>query len=247
MLGRCSAAKFLRRSSVESLLRVCCWLGRKWKRRRSRQLSNESFLSLSFLLYMSCASSVEGGEEEKKMPMCFTPSLFLVAASSFSLQPPPPPPLSPPAETQSFFSQAEHAEKDLLLFLFLLVTFFFSWRRNLDRAEKFPSSSSFLFSLLAQQRDFRFFLLLLPNHQRWRAKWKLSRNICASHTRFFLHVWAPMCTLGRRLVAKFLRRISVGSLLGVRCWLGSCNKRWEEEREREREREKEGAERNDEG
>ncbi len=58
-----------------------------------------------------------------------------------------------------------------------------------------------------------------PNHQGWHAKWKLSRNMHALHTRF--------CTFGRRLVSsvgdyqqKFLHRSSGGSLLRVRCWLG---------------------------
>ncbi len=35
-----------------------------------------------------------------------------------------------------------------------------------------------------------------------------------------LLVWVPICVLCRCLVAKFLRRSSVGSLLTMRCWLG---------------------------
>ena len=37
----------------------------------------------------------------------------------------------------------------------------------------------------------------------------------------FSHVCAPLCLLSRRLVTKFLLRSSGGSLLRVRCWLGS--------------------------
>ena len=50
-------------------------------------------------------------------------------------------------------------------------------------------------------------------------KWKLSRNMYTSHARFLL-VLAPICKRSRCLLTKFLHRISVGSLLRVRCWLG---------------------------
>ena len=61
----------------------------------------------------------------------------------------------------------------------------------------------------------------LPSHQWWHAKWKLSRNMHTLHTRF--------CTFGSDLLAQsvlikkksFCIGSSVGSLLRVRCWLGS--------------------------
>ena len=64
-------------------------------------------------------------------------------------------------------------------------------------------------------------LVVVPNHQRWHAKWKLSWNMHTLHTRF-LHVWRRFAMLSRCLVTKFRHRSSVGSLLRVRCWLGRC-------------------------
>ncbi len=43
--------------------------------------------------------------------------------------------------------------------------------------------------------------------------------MCTLHARF-LHVWCPVCMLSRCSLTKFLHRSSVGSLLGVHCWLG---------------------------
>ena len=51
---------------------------------------------------------------------------------------------------------------------------------------------------------------IVPNHQRWPAKWK--------HARFGT---LQICMLSRCLATKFLRQSSVGSLLRVSCWLGS--------------------------
>ena len=58
-----------------------------------------------------------------------------------------------------------------------------------------------------------------PNHQRWHAKWTISRNMYTLLTRF-LHVWHRFCMLSRCLSTKYLHRNSVGSLLRVRCRLG---------------------------
>ncbi len=66
--------------------------------------------------------------------------------------------------------------------------------------------------------------LLRPNHQRWYAKWKLSRNMHVLHTRF-LHVKVPTCKLSRWLTTKIsasgLRRKFVKSVLfgWECCWL----------------------------
>ncbi len=60
----------------------------------------------------------------------------------------------------------------------------------------------------------------IPNHQRWYAKWKLSRNMYTLRTRFLARL-APICMLSRCSLTKFLHWSSGGSLLRVRCWLGS--------------------------
>ncbi len=59
-----------------------------------------------------------------------------------------------------------------------------------------------------------------PNHQRWHAKWKLSRNMYTLQTSF--------CTFGANLHAQsvIIDKISGGGaqsevLLRVRCWLGT--------------------------
>ncbi len=52
-------------------------------------------------------------------------------------------------------------------------------------------------------------------------KWKLSQNVHTLHTRFFWHVLAPTCMLGRCLSTKFLHQSSGGSLLRACCWLGA--------------------------
>ena len=61
----------------------------------------------------------------------------------------------------------------------------------------------------------------LPDHQWWYGKWKLSWN---TYYTLHVHVVAPLaqiCMLSRCLVTKFQHRSSAGSLLRVRCWLGS--------------------------
>ncbi len=63
---------------------------------------------------------------------------------------------------------------------------------------------------------------------RWHAKWKLSWN---TQYTFFMHVFGATSSLYAESVAltdkKFLRRSSVGSLLNVRCWLGTgSNNLW---------------------
>ncbi len=45
---------------------------------------------------------------------------------------------------------------------------------------------------------------------------------CAQCTHVFAR-FAPICTLSPCLSTKFLHRRSVGSLLRVRCWLGTCS------------------------
>ena len=57
---------------------------------------------------------------------------------------------------------------------------------------------------------------MVPNHQRWKLSW----NIHTLHTRFFSRL-APIFMLSRCLLTKFLHRSAVGSLLRVRCWLGT--------------------------
>ncbi len=73
----------------------------------------------------------------------------------------------------------------------------------------------------SRHAEFRkvFFFFDLPNHERWHAKWNLSRNTYTLHTRF-LHVLVPTCMLSQCLLAKFLHRSSVRSLLKVHCRLG---------------------------
>ncbi len=59
----------------------------------------------------------------------------------------------------------------------------------------------------------------LPNQHRRYAKMEAqSEHVHVAFT--FLHVWAPICKLSRRLFAKFPHRSSLGSLLRVHCWLG---------------------------
>ena len=48
-----------------------------------------------------------------------------------------------------------------------------------------------------------------------------SECVQVAHT--FLHVWHQSVGSVDALLTKFLHRILVGSLLGVRCWLGTCN------------------------
>ncbi len=48
-----------------------------------------------------------------------------------------------------------------------------------------------------------------------------SVGICARCVTRYLHVWRPICMLGRCSVTKFLHLTSGGSLLRVRCWLGN--------------------------
>ncbi len=60
---------------------------------------------------------------------------------------------------------------------------------------------------------------LAPNHQRWYAKWKLSRNMYTMHTRF--RTFGTDFQAQSELIdKKFLHRSSVGNLLRVHCWLG---------------------------
>ena len=59
----------------------------------------------------------------------------------------------------------------------------------------------------------------LPNQQWWHAKMEAqSEYVHTAHT-FFARL-APICVLSRCLLTKILHRSSLGSLLGVRCWLG---------------------------
>ncbi len=58
-----------------------------------------------------------------------------------------------------------------------------------------------------------------PNQQRWHAKCQLSWNTYALPKRVFACL-APICTLSRCLLTKFLQQSSGGSLLRVCCWLG---------------------------
>ncbi len=98
-------------------------------------------------------------------------------------------------------------------------------RRRRTNAETLPSFLTFLTHHAEEPRDWIGLLdeshHLLPNHQRWCAKRKLSRNTYTLHTRF--------CEFGHGFVMpgrclykqKLLHRSSVGSLLRVRCWLGT--------------------------
>ena len=63
-------------------------------------------------------------------------------------------------------------------------------------------------------------MMYIPTNQGW--KWKLRRNMRTLRTPFFCTFGAPTCMLSRWLLnQKFLHRSSPGSLLRVRCWLGS--------------------------
>ncbi len=52
MLSRCFAAKFLRRSSVRSLLRVRCWLGRRGRSEREKR--RKKFFFWKVQLFLLC-------------------------------------------------------------------------------------------------------------------------------------------------------------------------------------------------
>ncbi len=70
-------------------------------------------------------------------------------------------------------------------------------------------------------REKKFLVGSYPTSKRRYAKWKLSRNIYALHTRFFARL-APIRNARSVTSDKISAyRSSVGSLLRVRCWLGS--------------------------
>ena len=55
-----------------------------------------------------------------------------------------------------------------------------------------PGTTHILYKRLTSLFKYR-----LPNHQRWSAKWKLSRNVYALHARFFGHVrHRIVCSVG---------------------------------------------------
>ena len=62
-------------------------------------------------------------------------------------------------------------------------------------------------------------LFSLPNQQRWHAKWKLSRNAYATHSRlctFCVNSQAPSVLIDKISASELSRKL----ILRVRCWLG---------------------------
>ncbi len=93
-------------------------------------------------------------------------------------------------------------------------------REGMDAAPFFFALFPLLWQDSGQQLLFfcQAFLNVLPNHQRWDVKRKLSWSTQVHNC---IHVFgrlAPNCILC--LLTTFLHRSSVGSLLRVRCWLG---------------------------